>query len=48
MFAEDVEDPKFGWRKTLEQKMTNGVQCKIWQRAIEGHVLNIVKSETLL
>tara|TARA_B110000285_G_scaffold207430_1_gene246789 strand:- start:232 stop:462 length:231 start_codon:yes stop_codon:yes gene_type:complete len=28
--------------------MTNGVECNIWQRAIDGHVLNMVKSETLL
>ena len=28
--------------------MTQGVQCTIHQRAIEGHVLNIVKSEALL
>lgn len=28
--------------------MKDGVECTVWQRPIEGHVLNIVKSEALL
>jgi hypothetical protein len=46
--AEDVSDPKLGWRKSLEQKEKDGLTALLHQRAFEGKSLNIVRNEAVI
>jgi len=48
MAAEDVNDPKSGWRKSLEQKEKDGVIALLHQRGVEGKSLNIVRNDAVI
>lgn len=48
LYSENPEDNSNDWYKSLEQKLTNGVQSVCYQKSLQGHVLNIVRQDALL
>ena len=48
MLAENVEDKKLGWKRSVNQKEKKGYSVIIYQRKVEGSKINLVRSDTKL
>jgi hypothetical protein len=48
LIMEDVNDPKHGWYKSLEQKDKDGYSAVIHQRPVEGKTLNVARNQSIL
>jgi hypothetical protein len=47
LISEDVNDPKYGWYKSLEQKEKDGYSAVIHQRPVKGKTLNVARCESI-
>jgi hypothetical protein len=47
LIKEDVNDPKYGWYKSLEQKDKDGYSAVVHQRPVEGKTLNVARCQSV-
>lgn len=48
LHAEDLKDPKHGWKLSLEMQEKDGIHCNVYQRPIPGRGIKMCRNDTIM